>query len=57
LEGDPTSNEYQIARAERMGIPYRTVRELVAAHDAGKVDPLTFQMFLPVLKGIEKGKK
>lgn len=57
LGGDPNDDAYQAARAERLGIPYRSVRELVAAHDAGKVDPLTFQMALPILKGIEKGKK
>jgi hypothetical protein len=57
MSGNPNDMDFQRHRAARMGIPYETVRELLAAHAAGKVDPLTFQMFLPVLKDLEKGKK
>jgi hypothetical protein len=54
--GDPNSPEQATARLNRMGIPYRNVRELVAAHEKGLVDPQSFQLFLSVLEPLEKRK-
>jgi hypothetical protein len=52
--GDPNDATSAQARLDRLGIPYRNTRELLAAHDRGLVDPQTFQLFLSVLGPMDK---